>query len=194
MDSATCAHMRKIVERVDVKQFHAGGLAYLLRQSDLDVLDEPDTRKGVVEAVGWMADLLGEGVDLKEIAGRIKSAHSSKLLEAAGAHLLSGHVGKGQQFDWVIVIGLEDGNVPNFNATTDDEVREEARVFSVMLSRARHGVAITRSARVPTLAGDVRPKLASPFLEDLREPGVLSSAVQADAWFASVDWGALAVR
>ena len=35
------------------------------------------------------------------------------LITVPGVHLLTGHIGKGQQFDWVIVIGAEEGCIPN---------------------------------------------------------------------------------
>jgi DNA helicase-2/ATP-dependent DNA helicase PcrA len=156
MDAATCGHMKKVVSRLRGRNLdpESTGIADLVDIAGVDLLEEPDTRKGVVEALSWMADLLRDGIDLEEIMGRVHAAHSTKLLDAAGIHLLSGHVGKGQQFDWVVVVGLEEGILPNFNAKTSEELREEARVFSVMLSRARHGLAVTRSARVPALSGD----------------------------------------
>lgn len=50
-----------------------------------------------------------------------------------GLHLLNAHLGKGQQVDWVFVIGLEDGYVPDFRAKTDAELQEEERSLLVML-------------------------------------------------------------
>jgi hypothetical protein len=62
----------------------------------------------------------------------------------AGLHLLTGHVGKGQEFDLVIVVGLEDGKIPFFLAKTPDTIAEERRVLHVMLSRAKSSLIITR--------------------------------------------------
>ena len=62
-----------------------------------------------------------------------------------GIHLLNAHKGKGQQFDWVVVLGLDEGHVPDFRAVSAAEVEEELRVLLVMLSRARYGVLATRS-------------------------------------------------
>lgn len=55
-------------------------------------------------------------------------------------HCLTGHAGKGQQFDWVFVLGLEDGTIPDFRAKSPESECEEARALSVMISRARIGV------------------------------------------------------
>jgi DNA helicase-2/ATP-dependent DNA helicase PcrA len=62
-------------------------------------------------------------------------------------HVLNAHTGKGQQFDWVIVMGLEDGHVPERRSvTTEEGEREEKRVLLVMLSRARIGLFLTWAA------------------------------------------------
>ena len=68
-----------------------------------------------------------------------------KVPVGPGVHLLSAHKGKGQQFDWVIVVGLDQGHIPDFRAKDPAAVSEELRVLLVMLSRARHGVVVTRS-------------------------------------------------
>ena len=60
-----------------------------------------------------------------------------------GVHLLNAHTGKGQQFDWVFVVGLEDGHVPLKRSSHGEALTEEHRVLLVMLSRARHGLVLT---------------------------------------------------
>ncbi|WP_336649095.1 UvrD-helicase domain-containing protein [Microbacterium sp. MMO-10] len=62
-----------------------------------------------------------------------------------GVHLLNAHTGKGQQFDWVIVIGVEEGHLPGKRNTQGDALVEEQRILLVMLSRARHGLIVTRA-------------------------------------------------
>jgi DNA helicase-2/ATP-dependent DNA helicase PcrA len=65
-----------------------------------------------------------------------------------GVHLLNAHTGKGQQFDWVVVVGLEEGHLPDKRSVKDSAtLTEEQRALLVMLSRARHGVIATRVAR-----------------------------------------------
>lgn len=61
-----------------------------------------------------------------------------------GVHLLNAHRGKGQQFDWVVVLGLEEKHLPDKRSTSGEALREEEQVLLVMLSRARHGVVVTR--------------------------------------------------
>lgn len=61
-----------------------------------------------------------------------------------GVHLLNAHTGKGQQFDWVFVIGLEEGHLPGKKSNQGTALIEEQRVLLVMLSRARHGLVVSR--------------------------------------------------
>jgi DNA helicase-2/ATP-dependent DNA helicase PcrA len=60
-----------------------------------------------------------------------------------GVHLLNAHTGKGQQFDWVFVPGLEEKHIPDRRSTTGALLAEEERVLLVMLSRAAHGLVVT---------------------------------------------------
>ena len=76
-----------------------------------------------------------------------------------GVHLLNAHTGKGQQFDWVIACGLEEGHLPDKRNSTGDALDEEQRVLLVILSRARHGVIATRSS---TQDGRFGPYPATP--------------------------------
>lgn len=75
-----------------------------------------------------------------------------------GVHLLNAHTGKGQQFDWVFVVGLEEGHLPGRRNNEGDALAEEQRVLLVMLSRARHGLVVTRTRLT---GGWNRPKPAT---------------------------------
>lgn len=68
-----------------------------------------------------------------------------KQVVGPGVHLLNAHTGKGQQFDWTLVVGLEEGHVPGRRNSYGDALNEEQRVLLVMLSRARHGLIVTRA-------------------------------------------------
>ena len=39
---------------------------------------------------------------------RIQVSDTDSLITRGGVHLLTGHAGKGQQFDWMVVVGLEE--------------------------------------------------------------------------------------
>ena len=51
--------------------------------------------------------------------------------------LMSIHSAKGQEFRAVFLIGLEEGNLPNYHARTREEIAEERRVCYVGMSRAQ---------------------------------------------------------
>lgn len=73
-----------------------------------------------------------------------------------GVHLLNAHTGKGQQFDWTFVIGLEEKHVPDRRNSEGAQLAEEMRVLLVMLSRARHGLVVTSVATLDGMYGPYR--------------------------------------
>lgn len=78
-----------------------------------------------------------------------------------GVHLLNGHKGKGQEFDAVIVVGLEDYTLPTYKAIKDAEkgdhreMRDEQAVLRVMASRARYHLVFSRCGQLPRFADGV---------------------------------------
>jgi DNA helicase II / ATP-dependent DNA helicase PcrA len=62
-------------------------------------------------------------------------------------HVLTGHAGKGQGFDKVVVLGFEEGQIPIFHVKNLDdgmpEVREELALLHVMASRAKEELVFT---------------------------------------------------
>jgi len=105
---------------------------------------EVETIEQVEDAFDQLS-LKGESTSVRGALDQFR-ARSDDAAIGPGAHLLSAHTGKGQQFDWVFVVGLEEGHVPDYRCTGDDDLAEEERVLLVMLSRARHGVVVTRSS------------------------------------------------
>ncbi|WP_334138350.1 ATP-dependent helicase [Corynebacterium variabile] len=101
-----------------------------------------DTRELVLDAFEVL-DQAGQSTIRGAL--RVVRVTDPQLPVGPGAHLLSAHKGKGQQFDWVVVPGLDQGHVPDFRAVSPASLVEELRVLLVMLSRARHGVVVTRS-------------------------------------------------
>lgn len=113
------------------------------RLAVLDVIDPADveTREQIDDAF----DIL-EQSDASTARGAIRSIKVSdpKQTIGPGVHLLNAHTGKGQQFDWVFVVGMEEGHLPGKRNTQVEALAEEQRVLLVMLSRARHGLVVTR--------------------------------------------------
>lgn len=105
-----------------------------------------------VDMLSDIKEALDQLESLVETAGSVGSALAQLRLQEdeadvvpPGVHLLNGHLGKGQQFDWVFIPGFEDGNIPSFQAKTSLALEEEKRVLLVMISRARHGLVFSRS-------------------------------------------------
>ena len=108
--------------------------------------DEVDLRDNVLGGIDVVRELLERGTDI-ETALATLSVRPSDVV-APGLHFLNAHVGKGQQFDWVIVLGMEKGVIPSYHARTQEEEAEELRVLHVMCSRARRGLLFTASRDV----------------------------------------------
>lgn len=95
----------------------------------------------LVEARHALRDLLSE-ISLDDAVERCRRDSPSRAVPP-GVSVLTGHEGKGQQFDWVFVIGVEEGTIPHYRAQTKLEVAEEKRLLRVMASRAKYGVVFT---------------------------------------------------
>ena len=195
LDTDTAKLVRALLRRLDTAALTAvtDKLTYLHDIAVFDRVEEPDTRRALADALGWVLDRLNEGLTPTQVAARIRIGDQATLLNAPGVHLLSGHVGKGQQFDWVIVVGLEDGNIPFFLAKSDAEKLEEARILSVMLSRARHGAFVTYTRNVPTIAGAPHNRNRSPLWELLKVSGVRTGSA-IEEWLDNADWDAIGNR
>lgn len=195
VDTETARLMRAMLSRFDLRRYDMAQSKqdFLLESAGFAAVLEPSVRENLVDALQWCEDLLREGLSAAQIKARIRVGDSTTLITAPGVHLLTGHVGKGQQFDWVFVVGLEEGVLPDFRATTVAERTEEARVLSVMLSRARHGVVVSWAEVVPSLANKPLRKQASSLLPMLTaaEPGDAGALVN---WFKETNWSDIAAR
>lgn len=195
LDNDTARALKGLLRRLDLAAFAAASdrLTHLRLAADLDQLQDPSSRQNLAEAIGWCLDLFDQGKSPDAIRARIRIGDQDSLLDVPGLHLLSGHVGKGQQFDWVFVVGLEDGTLPDFRDKSPIAVAEEARVLAVMVSRARHGVMVTYARSVPAWSGKVYPKSPSPFVKNVAQAPLTKSG-DLDAWLAAADWTAVAQR
>ncbi|MBU5196894.1 ATP-dependent helicase [Cutibacterium acnes] len=196
LDTDTAKLVKAMLARFDVAAYTAAPdkVTFLRMAVDFDSITDVDTRKSMADALGWVQDLLSKAVKPESIRGRIKVGDSATLITSPGVHLLRGHVGKGQQFDWVIVVGLEKGSIPFTMAdTSDDEIAEEARVLSVMISRARHGVILSRANSVRTNGGHPMSRTPSQFLEWIATANPLD-ATGIIEWFKAADWRVISER
>jgi DNA helicase-2/ATP-dependent DNA helicase PcrA len=116
--------------------------AEALSDDDEAMLDE------LSEAADVLLDLV-EDTSLTQVVAGIRIASDPDAPARAGLHLLNGHVGKGQQFDRVVVLGMEDGHIPYYRARTDEDLKDELAVLHVMASRARKSLLFTVCHDVP---------------------------------------------
>lgn len=86
---------------------------------------------------------------------------------AARVSLMTLHAAKGLEFDFVFIIGLEDGVLPHERSQTNPEdMEEERRLFFVGITRARDELTITY-ARYRVLRGQFIRSVPSPFLYEI---------------------------
>ena len=197
LDKSIAQKIRSMLRGLSLSEFHSADdqLAFLRQAVAFDNEQDPDERTALSSAVDWCLDLLQKDLSPDTIQKRIQIGDNDSLITRAGVHLLTGHAGKGQQFDWMVVVGLEEDYLPSYQAIQAGDnsamMDEEARTLAVMLSRARHGVLVTSSSVIP---GDFIPnKRQSRFLTNLL-PAVISDRQQIHDWLTEADWKAIAER
>jgi DNA helicase-2/ATP-dependent DNA helicase PcrA len=147
LDTPRVGRLLKLhARRVNTAQPFAEQIADLRRRAgeslnptDIETIGE------VNDACDQLLEHTSEGITVRALMGRLRDNHSITAI-TSGVHVLNAHVGKGQQFDWVIVIGLDEGHVPSAYANTKESILEEQRILLVMLSRARKGLFLTSAA------------------------------------------------
>lgn len=82
---------------------------------------------------------------------------------APGVRLLTIHKSQGREFRAVAVVGLNDGQLPDFRATSAEERASELRTFYVAVTRASRVLLATRARSRETRYG-ARSAVPSPFL------------------------------
>ena len=98
------------------------------------------------DAADELADLINEE-ELRELVSRIRISSDIDLPVGPGVHLLTGHAGKGQGFDKVVILGFEEGQIPSFFVKnlpdSNPKVKEELALLHVMASRAKEELVFT---------------------------------------------------
>lgn len=88
---------------------------------------------------------------------------------ARGVKLMTVHASKGLEFDYVFIVGLEDGLFPHEKqneAETAEDREEERRLFYVAVTRARHKLFLS-FANFRTIFGSRQINAPSEFISDL---------------------------
>jgi DNA helicase-2/ATP-dependent DNA helicase PcrA len=90
-------------------------------------------------------------------------------------NLMTLHAAKGLEFDVVVLVGLEEGKLPDYRSDTPAKVKEDRRLFYVGLTRARHEAHLLYSGWYETPYGKEVCKGNSRFVEDVRAALTTSS-------------------
>jgi len=78
------------------------------------------------------------------------------------------HSAKGLEYDVVIMMGMEQGLIPRYSATSEEQKREERRKFYVALTRARHEVHIIYSGWYTNRNGSRFDNGPSEFVNEIK--------------------------
>jgi DNA helicase-2/ATP-dependent DNA helicase PcrA len=149
-DSVIVQHILTAVRRLPRKASMEMTTRAVLEDIDLS---DVETREQAIEALAEFETLVRRAGTPAAAAAQLRVPDDTKAI-GPGVHLLNAHTGKGQQFDWVFVPGVEDFHIPSGMAKTSEELEEELRVLLVILSRARHGIAITRALSLVSKKGN----------------------------------------
>jgi DNA helicase-2/ATP-dependent DNA helicase PcrA len=153
----------------------------LARVDDSDV----DTAADAVDAIEQLEALAEEVGSISGALEQLRVLEEGDAAIGPGVHLLNAHTGKGQQFDWVFIPGFEKGNIPSFLAKSKPAIEEEHRVLLVMLSRARHGVIVTRAKSLISKRGNSYDTQLSPWAAEIR-PGLAVDRAGLEAHIAAL--------
>ncbi len=113
-----------------------------LGDDDLDTMDE------LQEATEQLTEFVAHE-PLTAVIAKLRFLPDASEPAAPGLHLLNAHVGKGQQFDRVVVLGMEDDHIPGYRTKTAEDEKAELAVLLVMVSRAKNTLIFTCCARTP---------------------------------------------
>ncbi len=173
-----CTRWDLAVDNPQIVDLIAAGIARLggaPRRQELEAEVIGAVGTSDVDIASDIRDALDQLEELAEQAGSIAAALAQLRIRddateaiTPGVHLLNAHTGKGQQFDWVFIPGVEDGNVPSFLAKGKADLEEEKRVLLVMISRAKHGVIVSRAGSLISKKGNPYNTKPSPWGESIR--------------------------
>jgi len=116
---------------------------------------EPDPAQRYPAAVARLRALLDGGGNLEDAIDRLLERVALSRSEGDDAapdrvNLLTLHSTKGLEFSRVYIVGVEDYEIPGYQATTNnitDEIEEARRLLYVGMTRARDRLVLTRALR-----------------------------------------------
>jgi DNA helicase-2/ATP-dependent DNA helicase PcrA len=122
--------------------------------------NDPDERIVAEQVQAYLRSSTNGVVDGRSAAAFLRAGQSTP--DRYGVELLTFHGAKGREFSTVIIIGAERGLMPHASATSDEQLREEARLAYVACTRAADQLFIVRARRRKN-----RNTSPSPYFADL---------------------------
>ena len=147
---------------------------------------EPPTNLDDSEAANWQADVTQFAnswaqfdsqtarSDLTWANFRLHCARAQRGDDLSpGVRLLTVHKSQGREYAAVALVGLNDGQFPDFRAASDSAIRDELRTFYVAVTRPRRVLMLTRATVRETRHGPRRtqPSRFLPFVATTSQQG-----------------------
>jgi DNA helicase-2/ATP-dependent DNA helicase PcrA len=131
------------------------GIGDALEQQGLT--DEHNALASMEAALSAVGELAGSSIGELALRARTKDR----------VFITTNSSSKGLEAEWVIMVGLDEGKVPNFNSRNPEQLREERQKFYVCLTRARRRVVLLYSGFPEWKNGPGRAAGPSRYLRDL---------------------------
>lgn len=89
------------------------------------------------------------------------------VVDGPGVRLMTIHAAKGLEFRAVVLIGLNDGTLPDYRAMSEREIADERRLCYVAVTRAARALLLTRARTRQLRDRTLRPQVESRFVREL---------------------------
>ena len=95
-------------------------------------------------------------------------SEADKLTVEGRATLMTLHNAKGLEYDYVFIVGMEEGTFPHARSLDEQNLEEERRLFYVGITRARKALTLSY-ARIRSTYGEREYQMPSRFLSEVPE-------------------------
>ena len=129
--------------------------------------DRIDNVNELLNSIKKQEEEAGEPISLFEYIQNISLLlDNDEKDEEEKVKLMTAHISKGQEFPYVFVCALNEGNFPSNKASTSEKVEEERRLAYVAFTRAEKGLYLSDAEGYDYVIGEMIP---SRFLFDIEK-------------------------
>lgn len=123
---------------------------------------------------------------LQEVS--LMQEHDRTEKKDAQIHLMTIHAAKGLEFDYVIIVGLQDGVLPNAKSLENaSDLEEERRLMYVAMTRAKEKLLLLQP-EIRYAYGSMMPGEPSRFLDELPKQGIQKEKLRSGVDGAAYVW------